>query len=109
MPGQEPSLPCSPNEPESRYLSYSTASAATAPVIDLQDDGGDSGDAYMSLPEEAPSEIGSVSSPRGFTVLPASSLSDSDNSLNIPVRQVANRVLAADFDDLPPLQQPRDR
>ena len=43
----------------------------------------------MSLPEEAPSEIGSVSSPRGFTVLPASRLSDSDNSIDIPVRQVA--------------------
>ena len=64
----------------------------------------------MSLPEEAPSEIGSVSSPHEFTVLPASRLSDSDNSINIPVRQVANRVLAAaDFDDLPPIQQPRDR
>ena len=62
----------------------------------------------MSLPEEAPSEINSVSSPRGFTVLPRSRLSDRDNSINIPVRQVANRVLAAaDFDDLSPLQQPR--
>ena len=64
----------------------------------------------MSLPEEAPIEIGSVSLPRGITVLPASRLSDSDNSVNIPLRQVANRVLAAaDFDNLPPLQQPRDR
>ena len=64
----------------------------------------------MSLPEEAPSEINSVSSPRGFTVLPRSRLSDRDNSINIPVRQVANRVLAAaDFDDLPPLQQSQDR
>ena len=63
----------------------------------------------MSLAEKAPSEIGSFSSPRGYTVLPASRFSDSDNSINIPVRQVANRVLAAaEFDDLSPLQQHQD-
>ena len=110
VPSQELSRPPSPNVPEPRYLTYSTASVATTPVIDLQDDGGDSGDADMSLPEEAPSEIRYVSSPHGFTTLPASLLSDSDNSINIPVRQVVNRILAtADFDDLSPLHQPRDR
>ena len=64
----------------------------------------------MSLPVEEPSEIGSVSSPREFTAPPASRFPDSDNSINIPLSQVDNRVLeAADFDDLPPFQQPRDR
>ena len=110
MPGQEPSRPSPQNAPESRYLSYSTSSVATTPVIDLQDDGGDSGDADLSLPEEAPSEIVSYSLSRGFTALPARRLSDSDNSINITVRQVPNRVLAtAKFDYLPPLQQPRYR
>ena len=109
MPGQELSRPASPNEPEPRYLTYSTTSVATAPAIDIPDND-DSGDVDMSLPKEAPREIGSVSSPHGFTTLPASLLSDSDNSINIPVRQVVNRILAtADFDDLSPLHQPRDR
>ena len=64
----------------------------------------------MSLTGETHSVTGSVSPPHGSTALLDRHLSDSDNSISIPVRQVANRVLAlVDFDNLPPLQQLRDR
>ena len=62
-------------------------------MIDIPDDE-DSEEVEMSLPEEASSEIGSVSPPYVSTALPANYLSDSDNSITIPVHQVANRVLA---------------
>ena len=97
----------SPNIPEPCYLSYSSTPNAVIHVIDIQDDG-DSGDVDLSLTRET--HIGSVSPPPGSTALSYRHLSDSDNSISIPVRQVANRVLSlVDFDNLPPLQQPRYR
>ena len=99
----------SPSAPEPRYLSYSSTPVAVVPVIDIQDDV-DSGDMDVSLTRETQSETGSVSPPPESTVLSDLHLSDSNNSITIPTRQVANRGLAlVDFDNLPPLQQPRDR
>ena len=57
--GQELSRPPSPNDPEPRYLSYSSTPVVTAPKIDIQDDG-DSGDVDISLTGEAHSATGSV-------------------------------------------------
>ena len=57
--GQELSRPPSPNDPEPRYLSYSSTPVVTVPKIDIQDDG-DSGDVDISLTGEAHSATGSV-------------------------------------------------
>ena len=107
--GQELTRPPSLNDPETRYLSYSSTPVVTVPEIDIQDEG-DSGDVDVSLTGETHSAIGSVSPFHGSTALLDRHFSDSDSSITIPVRQVANRVLAtADYDNLPPLHQPRDR
>ena len=64
----------------------------------------------VSTTGEAHSETDSVSLPPGSTALSDRHLSDSENSITLPARQVANRVISSiDFDNLPPLQQPRDR
>ncbi|CAI5731153.1 unnamed protein product [Peronospora destructor] len=99
----------SPAAPEPRYLSYPSTPVAAAPVVEIQDDG-DVEDVEASPTEETHSETGSASPPPGSTALSDRHLSDSDNSIILPTRPVANRVISSvDFDNLPPLQQPRDR
>ena len=99
----------SPAAPEPRYLSYPSTPVAAVPVIEIQDDG-DVEDVEASPTRETHSETSSVSPPPGSTALSDRHLSDSDNSIVLPTHPVANRVISSvDFDNLPPLQQPRDR
>ncbi|CAI5731149.1 unnamed protein product [Peronospora destructor] len=98
-----------PAAPEPRYLSYPSIPVAAVPVVEIQDDG-DLEDVEASPTEETHSETDSVSPPQGSTALSDRHLSDSDNSIVLPARPVANRIISSvDFDNLPPLQQPRDR
>uniref|UniRef100_A0AAV1VNR9 Uncharacterized protein n=1 Tax=Peronospora matthiolae TaxID=2874970 RepID=A0AAV1VNR9_9STRA len=99
----------SPDVPEPRYLSYPSTPVAAVPVVEIQDNGGVE-DVEVSPTGETHSETGSVSPPPESTALSDRHSSDSENSITLPARQVANRVFSSvDFDNLPPLQQPRDR
>uniref|UniRef100_A0AAV1UZM0 Uncharacterized protein n=1 Tax=Peronospora matthiolae TaxID=2874970 RepID=A0AAV1UZM0_9STRA len=95
--------------PKPRYLSYPSTPVAAVPVVEIQDNGGVE-DVEVSPTGETHSETGSVSPPSESTALSNRHSSDSENSITLPARQVANRVFSSvDFDNLPPLQQPRDR